>query len=147
MSARGPNSIAEFGLYLQVDEHKRNNLANEVESLDLNDYAGVAHASRALLVTLLRGDLPIGVAQEARGLLTMQLSALASQAKKESGGYGPGTQVLVNVLQETRKAKPLQATYTVRETPALTEGDEPLDLDAVAEEATGKGALIDILAG
>ena len=125
----------EFSLFRNiVSDEERNEVSRRVLNAPSGDFEGVAEQARLVLGALLGGNLPPAIAQEARGLLEVQMMAIAAtQHRDNPAPAATAPSVTLNLLNALEAAPPaLEAKYTdsssvpaIPEVPATTKVEAP----------------------
>lgn len=84
-------------------------------SIAPDSFESVARQTQLVLKALLAGQLPPGIAQEARGLLELEMMAIAAAGKRDNPNIGnEGMNVTLNLLNalDTQQLPALEPKYT-----------------------------------
>jgi len=106
----GEGSFSEFLAWMGIsDPAERNALAQQVATADLTEHKGIANLASTMISGLVSGQLPPGVAAEARHWAELMLTANLTKRSLEGGGKSA-----VTVLLETKGdlEQSLEAAYT-----------------------------------
>jgi len=125
----------EFSLFRNlVSDEEREAVSRRVQNVGTGNFEGIADQARAVLAALLGGKLPPAIAQEARGLLEVQMMAVAAaQHRDNPAPTSTPPSVTLNLLNALEAAPPaLEAKYTdsssvpaIPPTPVVAKIDTP----------------------
>lgn len=104
----------EYSLFLNlVSDEERADNALALAKIQAGSFEGVAQQAHAVLQALLAGKLPPAIAQEARGLLEVQMMAAAAADRRDNPQKpNEGMSVTLNLLSALENAEPqFEAKY------------------------------------
>lgn len=123
------NTTDEYSLFRNnVSSDERSALATSLDRFSPDSFEAIAQQGHVVLKALVSGQLPPSIAQEARGLLEMQMMAVAAVTKRDAPAAAApeGLSVTLNLLNALDEQEPLalEAQYT-----AVTATPEPDDTE------------------
>jgi hypothetical protein len=123
-AASGEGSFSEFLAWMGIsDPAERNELACQVASANLTEHKGIASLASTMIAGLVSGQVPPGVASEARHWAELMLTANLTQKSLEGGGKSAVTVLLES---KTELEHSLEAAYTtvVEPLPLIIDGKQ-----------------------